>query len=430
MASIDFESKRRESGADAILPWGVDFRRLWAAQSIALVGGEITILALPLTAAVMLGATPFQMGLLVAAGEAPFLVWSLFLGVYADRVRRRPLLVAADLGRAALLCTVPLAALLGLLRVELLYAAAFLAGTLGVLFEVAHYAYVPSLVPRTELTAANGKLQISHSTAGSLGPALAGLLIQAIAAPFAILLTAASFLASAALLGSIPQTENPPSRDRPNLGLRREIADGLRALVGHPLLRPIVAASALIGLFLYAIRAMYVLFATRELGLDAMQLGAILAAGGLAAIPGGLLAGPVARRLGFGAAVWGGWLVAGASFLLVPLASASSAVPLLIAAQALGGLAETIANVNQWSLRQIVTPDHLQGRVTASHRFLVYGAFPLGALLGGGLGTVLDLRQALLLCAVGATVCPLLLLVSPIRRLREIRAAPMVGHGR
>jgi MFS family permease len=392
---------------------------LWAAQTVALFGAEITTLAVPLTAALLLGATPFQMGLLVAAGEAPFLVWSLPIGVYADRLRRRPLLIAADLGRALLLCAIPLAALLGLLRIELLYAVAFLTGTLSVLFEVAHYAYVPALAPRGHLTEVNGKLQVSHSAAAAAGPGLAGLLVQAISAPFAVIATAASFLASATLLGSIAQSEPPARSDRARPGLRQEMAEGLRALLGHPLLRPIVLVSAVIGLFLYAVRAGFVLFATRELGLDAATLGAVIAAGGLAAVPGGLLAERAARRLGFGRAIWGGWLVAGASLLLIPLATRATAVPLLAAAMAIGGLAETIANVNQWSLRQIVTPDHLQARVTASHRFLVYGAFPLGALLGGLLATALDLRPALLLCAVGATLSPLLLLASPLRGLRH-----------
>jgi predicted MFS family arabinose efflux permease len=222
---------------------------------------------------------------------------------------------------------------------------------------------------------------------------------------------------SAVLLASICSSE-PPCDDQPRAGLRQEIAEGLRALLGQPLLRPFVLISALIGLFLYGVRALFVFYATRDLGLDATQLGAIFAVGGVAAVPGGLLAGWSARRLGFGLTVLSGWVVGGASLLLIPFASGQTAIATLVAAQAVGGLAHTIANVNQWSLRQAVTPDRLQARVTASHRFLVYGAFPLGALLGGFLATVIGMQPALLLCAVGATLSPLLLLATPVRGLR------------
>lgn len=401
--------------------WLADFRRLWAAQTVALFGAEITTLALPLTAALTLGATPFQMGLLVAAGEAPFLLCSLPLGVLVDRARRRPLVIAADLGRAVLLSLIPLAALIGMLRFELLYVVAFLAGALSVLFDVAHYAYVPALVPRSELMRANGRLQVSHSAAETAGPGMAGILIQWVSAPLAVSATAVTFLCSALFLGTIrrPEPPLPPKHERP--GFRREVVDGLRALLDHPLLRPIVVASAAIGIFLYATRAIYVLFATRELGLDPLQLGAVIAAGGIAAIPGGLLADWTARRIGFGPSIWGGWLVSGAAMFLVPLATPATAIPMLIAAQALAGLAQTIANVNQWSLRQAVMPQHLQGRVTASHRFLVYGTFPLGALLGGTMATLIGMRPALLVGVLGITLCPLWLLATP---LRNLRAAP------
>lgn len=410
--------------------WRAGFRRIWAAQTVALFGAEITTLALPLTAALALGASPFQMGLLVAAGEAPFLLCSLPLGVFVDRVRRRPLVIAADLGRALLLAFIPLAALLGALRMELLYAVAFLVGSLSVLFDVAQYAFLPSFIPRKDLIAANGRIQVSHSASETAGPGLAGILIQAMTAPLAIAATAITFLLSALLIGTVRHREAAPTTLAPRPGFRQEIGEGLRALLGHPLLRPIVVASAGAGLFTYAVRAVYILFATRELGLDPFQLGAIIAAGGIAAVPGGLLVTWATRRFGFGPSIWGGWLITGASFLLIPMASGPLAIPLLIAAQALGGLAYTVANVNQWTLRQAVTPDHLQGRVTASHRFLVYGIFPLGALLGGTLATAFGMRPALLIAAVGATLCPLWLLATPLRGLRVAPAGVMPEESR
>jgi MFS family permease len=398
---------------EAIPAWRAAFRRILGALTVALFGAQVTTLALPLIAAQTLSATPLQMGLLVAAGELPFLLCSLPCGVLVDRVRRWPLLIAADLSRASLLLLIPLAALLGLLRLELVYLVAFLTGVGNVVFDVAHYAYIPALVPRQDLVAANGKIQVSYTAAESAGPGLAGVLIQAITAPFAILASAGSFLLSALLLGTARAFEAP--HQQADLDLRQAIKAGLHAVLDHPLLRPIVLTSAVIGVCQYAVRAVYILYATRELGLNALQIGMILAVGGLAAAPGGLLADRVAARLGTGPAIWGGWLIEGAALLLLPLAVTLPAIPLLIVAQAIGGLAGTVANVNQWSLRQRVTPDHLQGRVTASHRFLVYGAYPVGALLGGLLVTQIGMQPTLLLGALGATLCPLWLLRTPLR---------------
>ena len=405
-------------------PWQALFHRLWAAQTIALFGAEIAVLAIPLTAALFLGATPLQMGLLVAASEAPFLLCSLPLGVYVDRVRRRPLLIGADLGRVLLLAMIPLASLLGMLRIELLYVVTFLVGVLTVLFDIAHFAYFPSLVPRESLLHANGRLQVSHSASASIGPGLAGLLVQGLTAPLAVIGTAVSFLISGGILalGTFGHHEPPPRPECAESTWREDIGAGLYALLGHALLRPIVIASALMGIFLYAIRATYILFATRDLQLDAFQLGLILAAGGIAAIPGGLFAGRVASLVGFGCSIWGGWILMGASLLLIPFATPSTAIVVLVVAQGLSGLAETIANVNQWSLRQALTPDHLQGRVTASHRFLVYGAFPLGALLGGFLASRVGFRPTILVCAIGLTLSPLYLLFTP---LRGVHASPI-----
>jgi MFS family permease len=393
--------------------WRAAFRRVWSALTVTLFGAQITTLALPLIAAQKLGATPFQMGLLVAAGELPFLLCSLPCGVLVDRARRWPLLIAADLSRALLLGLIPLAALLGLLRLELVYLVAFLTGVGNVIFDVAHYAYIPALVPRQDLVVANGKIQVSYTLAESAGPGLAGVLIQVVTAPLAVIATAGTFLVSALLLGTARTTEPPQQNNEQHM--RQAIMDGLRAILDHPLLRPIVLTSAIMGVCQYAVRGVYILYATRDLGLDALQIGLVLAVGGLAAAPGGLLADRVAARFGTGPAIWGGWLLEGAALLLLPLAGSFPAIPVLIAAQAIGGLAGTVANVNQWSLRQRVTPDHLQGRVTASHRFLVYGAYPIGALLGGLLVTRIGMHSTLLLGALGATLCPLWLLRTPLR---------------
>src|SRR5919107_936695 len=195
-----------------------DFRRLWAAQSASLFGSEITALALPLMAVLLLDASPVQMGFLAAAGTAPFLLCSLPAGVWIDRRRRRPVLIAADIARAGLLVSIPLTAWLGTLRIEQLYVVTFIAGVLGVFFEVAHYAYVPSLVGRESVVEGNSKLQISYSAAEAGGPGVAGLLVQVISAPGAVVIDAVSFLVSAILLGRI-ETREPPSDTQPSRGV-------------------------------------------------------------------------------------------------------------------------------------------------------------------------------------------------------------------
>jgi MFS family permease len=398
------------------------FLRLWGAESVSLFGSQITNLALPLAAALLLDASPKQMGALLAAENLPFLLCSLPAGVWIDRTRRRPILIAADLGRAVLLASITALATFGHLHIWHLYAVAFGVGILTVLFEVAHYAYVPSLLRREELVEANSRLQFSHSVAESGGPGAAGIIVQALTAPVAIALDALTYVVSALLLRAIavPEPRPAPPTER---GIARSIGEGLRALLGHQLLRPIVISSMAAGVCLNAITAVYILLATRQLGIGPGLVGLIFAAGGLGAIPGAILSGPASRRCGVGATIIGCWMIEGLALLVVPLAAWWNAGPgtvvVLALAKALGGAMETIANVNQWSLRQIVTPDHLQGRVTAAHRFLVYGSFPLGALLGGLLGATLGLVPTILLGALGLILSRLWLIWSPLGGLRQ-----------
>jgi len=394
-----------------------DFLKLWGAQSVSLFGSEITNLALPLTAITLLNASAFQMGLIAMFGQAPFLLLSLFTGVWLDRVRRRPVLVGADIGRAVLLLSIPVAVLFGVLRLTQIYIVVFMVGALSVVFEIAHYAYVPSLVPRGQLVEGNSKLQVSYSVAESGGPGVAGLLAQIISAPFAVLVDAASYLVSALFLGAI---RTPEPAQRPALRtvpVWRAAAEGLRALLGHPLLRVIIVTSVLIQVFAAAVISQYVLYATRELQLTPSVIGLIFAMGGVAAVSGALLAGRVAGHIGVGNAIIGGWLLEGLARLLIPLAAGPAAVFILVMAQMFMGATGTIANIHQWTLRQNAFPDHLQARVTGSHRFIVYGTSAIGALLGGLLATWLGLHTALVVCSVGALLGPLYASSSPLRNL-------------
>lgn len=393
-----------------------DFGWLWGAQSISLFGSSMTLLALPLLAVVELDASALQMGYLGAAGMLPFLLVSLPAGIWVDRRTRRPLLVVADVVRGGLLIAIPVLAWFGLLRMPQLYATAFIIGALSVVFEIAHYAYVPDLVGRDQVVRANSRLQVSYSVADSAGPAAAALVVQALSIPIALALDALSYLMSAAMLCRIRRPEHPARTSAPS-SLWAELGAGLQFIASHPLLRVIVRSAIIDSFCIGGVVALFVLYANRSLGLGAIALGAVFAARGIGAIPGAMLSDRVARAVGVGPTIVLGWSVATLAWLLVPVVFGPSAVVVLLVAAFVGGLAGTIFNIQQWSLRQIVTPDRLQGRVTAAHRFLVYGAEPLGALAAGLCATSLGLRPTLALFSAVALLAPAIVACSDVRKL-------------
>jgi MFS family permease len=400
-----------------------DFAKLWTGQTISLLGSQVTLLALPITAVLILNATPFQMGLLTAAGAIPSLLLGLFVGAWVDRYRRRPILIVADLGRAMLLSAIPLAALLGVLRIELLYAAALLAGTLGLFFDVAYHSFLPSLVGSEQLVEGNSKLEMSESLAEILGAGAAGGLVQLITAPLTIALDAASFLISALFLAWIRAPEPAPRPPEERQKIWQEIGEGLRLVAGNPLLRAIAGCMGTVGLFNSVLEAVVILYLVRELGLEPAMLGLIFASGSVGLLLGTFVTAWVTRRFGLGPGIVGGLLLLGLSDLLIPLLNRSMAVVVIVmvlfTAQFFFGLGLVIFRIGQVSLRQAVTPNPLQGRMNATISFITWGVVPLGGLLGGALGQVIGLRPTLLLAAGGELLAGLWLLLSPIRSLRE-----------
>src|SRR5947209_2645722 len=280
-----------------------DFVKLWLGQTVSLFGSGITGIALPLTAVLVLAATPAQMGILGALDGIAVLVIGLLAGVLVDRVRRRPLLIATDLGRAFILGTIPLAALLGVLHIGQLYVVAAIAGMLTVLFNVAHPAFLPSLIPQESLVEANSKLGISDSLAEIGGPAVAGPLVQLISAPFALFFDALSFLFSACCLGLIHTPEPPPTALKQRKSLWHDLVEGLRLVLKNPLLRALAASAGIFSLFGNFIGALYALYVIRQLGAPPIFLGLLIATGGVSALVGALLAERVVRRFGLGRTV-------------------------------------------------------------------------------------------------------------------------------
>jgi len=401
-----------------------DFMRLWAGQSVSQLGSTITREALPYTAILALGATPIQMGLLGAAGAAPLLLLGLFAGVWADRLRRRPLMIAADIGRALLLLSIPIAFLLGWLRIEQLYLVAALTGVLTVIFNVAYQSSLPGLVRREHLLEGNSKLGLSESVAEIAGPPLGGLLVQLVSGPITLLLDASSFVFSALMLRRIRAKEPPPALPEQHEHVWRDLATGLRAIWADPLLRAMAGTSTIQSFFGWFFGAIYGLYAIHVLGINTATLGITVAFGGIGALFGALLVRPATRRFGLGPTIVGGLLIGSSTSFLIWLAGGwlAAAVPLMMMSQLIGDGADTVAAINATSLRQTITPDRMLGRVNASMNVLGEGIGTLGLLAGGVLAELIGLRATVAVAALGSLLGCVWILCSPLPRLREMPA--------
>lgn len=396
-----------------------DFMRLWTAQTISVFGDQFTGLAIPLIAALTLRATPGQMGILTAVERAPFLLIGLFAGVWVDRLPRRPILITGDLGRAAVLLTIPFAALTAGLSMPHLYAVGLLVGILTVFFDVAYQAYLPALVNRRQLVEGNSKLEATRSLGNLAGPGIAGVVIQLISAPLAIVLDAVSFVVSGGLIGLIKGREPVVARSGRGAMLA-EVREGLGVVLGNRLLRSIAGCTGTSNFFTSALFTLYILFVTRDLGLNAAQIGVIFSLGNVSGLLGALSAARVAARFGVGRTIVGAAFLGGLGLIPVALATRENAFVLLVLAGLLGSFAGPAYNINQVSLRQAITPHRLQGRMNATMRFLVWGTMPLGGLLGGALGEALGLRVAIAVSAAGGLLAFLWVAFSPVRGLRAI----------
>ncbi len=409
-----------------------EFQKLFAGQAISQIGSRITREGLPLTAYMVLGASPMQMGLLSGLSAAAVLLLGLFAGALADRVRRRPIMIAADLGRAALLATIPLAALTGRLGLTQLVLVSAACGILNVLFDVSYQAYVPSLVEKHALLQANSRLALSESIAEVAGPPLAGILVQTLTAPVAIAFDAFSFLISAASLGWIRRREasvrdpevGPEDARQTRPHILSEILEGLRFSWHNPYLRPMLLANATGAFFMGFQMAVYIIFAMGTLHLTPAILGALIAVGGTSSMAGALAAPRVVERWGYGNSLIGAIATAGAAALLIPMAHGPRwlAAAFLAAAQ-FGDAIWPVYSINQLGIRQGVTPPHLLARVNSAAQLTFRGVLPVGALAGGALAGAMGIRPTMFLSAAGFSLSVLWLVLSPVKGLRLSHAA-------
>jgi MFS family permease len=398
------------------------FRRYWSAQTISYFGDQVSLLAMPLLAVLVLHATPAQMGYLTAAGLAANLVLSLPAGVWVDRRRhRRYVMIVADLARALLLASIPLAYALGHLSLIQLYLVAFGIGSFSILFDLSNATMFVSVVPPSGFVAGNSLINGSRAMSFVAGPALGGILVQLLSAPVALIADSVSYLGSAVNLVRIRPTEPPPEHKRGG-----QLSAGLRFLASSRILWSGIVAVATVNLFNYMFTALVILYVATDLHVAPGTLGALLAAASVGALLGSVITGRLVRGIGVGPAYLVGLIVFPLPLVLVPAAGGSRPVVLLMLflAEFISGLGVMILDISYGSISAALVPARLRARVAGTTRTLNYGIRPVGALLGGALGTAVGVRPTLWISTIGAVLGALWLIGSPILRLRNLPEEP------
>ena len=394
-----------------------DFRLLWSASAVSQLGTQVSELAIPLAAIIVLHAGPAEVGTLAALGYLPAALFGLYAGAWADRVSRRRIMMTADIARCAVLATVPVAYLLGVLAIGQLYAAAFCVGALSVFFDTASPAYLPALVPRADLAHANSRLQISEQGAAVLGPGLAGWLVGLVGAPLAVTVDAASYLASAISLGRIGHREPPrPHQADGQARIHPQIRDGIRQVAASRQLRAIAIAAAIINLFGRMMVILVPLYLIRDARYSAVAIGLVFALGSVGFLAGAAIADKIARRIGLGRAIVLGGTVAATALLLIAAPPVTLAGPATAVAMFIYGTGALVFTVSNITLRQLITPPDLLGRVTASMRLITWIAQPAAGVLAAWLGTRIGLHGALWIGAFGSLTAPIPLLTGSLTR--------------
>ncbi|MFJ6406274.1 MFS transporter [Streptomyces hydrogenans] len=394
------------------------FRRYWTGQTVSLVGDQISLMALPLAAVLVLGADAAQMGWLKTLELLPALLLNLPFGAWADRrANRRRIMIATDLGRAALLLTLPVAYALDLLTLGQLYVVAFGVGALSVLFEVCNVTLFVALVPTERYVQANSLVNGSRSMAWLAGPSIGGVLVQVLTAPVALFADALTYLVSAGYLAKIRPAEPAPAPV-----VKGHFTEGMRWVLRERSMRALFAASGTVQFFNYMFHTLFVLYVTTELGLGAGLLGLVLGTGAVGGLLGAVCSGAVVRRIGIGGSLVAGFL--GFTLPLVLIPAVDGPLPLVVGvlfvAEFLSCAGVMIVDVAAGSFQMALIPDAVRARVMGAFRTLNHGFRPLGALAGGVLGTAIGLRPTLWIATVGAVFAVLWLLPSPLPRMREL----------
>jgi MFS family permease len=402
-----------------------DFMKFWTGETVSLFGTQITFLALPLTAILVLNATPQELGLIRFLENVPFLLFAMLVGAWVDRRRKRPVMIGANIVRACLVVLVPVLAITGGLRMPVLYAIAFGMGVGTVFFDVCWMSYVPNLVAKEQLVEANSKVSTSYSAADVAGPGLGGGLVQLFSAPKALLADAFSYVISIISLLSIKAEEPLPERSQ-RRHLLRDVKEGLGLVLGNRYVRATTAQGGLWNFCFVMSNTIFLLYAIREKHFSAGLVGLVLSVGAVGAILGSALASTISRRFPYGRMIMLATAFGTLPSFLIPAASGSRTAVIVIFMVAFFMLQYGLAtaNVLMITLRQAVTPRHMLARMTAASRTVLYTLGPVGGLVGGALGASIGLRTTLWVTAVGFAVSLVPIYLSPIPSLRELPAAP------
>lgn len=418
------ERKQRDARHGVSGVWrSPDFARLWWAFVVSQLGTQISFIALPLIATTTLAASPFEVSLLSSLGWLPVALISLPAGAWIDRLRRRPILIVADVGSAIALLLIPVAYLVDGLTIGLLYAVALLSGTFSVVFDIAHGTYVRTVVDRHHLVAGNSALEVGRSVTRIAGPTLAGAAIQVLTAPVAIVLDSLSFLGSAALLFRIRKPEPRPHVVATGEGkaprIREDIVEGLRYVRHHRLLAPLAGSAALTNLGLSIVEGILIVYMVRELELSAGQIGLIFAVANVGLLSGSALSTRIVERFGLGRTLIGAASIQALGLLLVPLAAVAP-LAILGAGQLFRAFGVVVFNVNARSVRQAIVPDRMLGRTNATLQFIGWGTIPVGNIIGGAIATWTGIAVALWMGVGFAMVGALAIGLGQVRDLREL----------
>jgi MFS family permease len=402
-----------------------NFNKLWFGQSISLIGTNVSYLAVPLLAIFAIDAGALELGLIGLAETAPFLLVTLWAGAWIDGRRRIPVMLVSDVIRAAILVLIAALALVGMLNLAIIIVLMFVFGVFSVLFEVAYYSILPSVVHRSDLLQANGRLQTSLSVAWAVGPNIGGWVTQLMAAPFAILVDAVTFVLSYGALKRMRVTEKITVPEGPRESRARQIREGLVYVWRKPVLRAITASSALYNLFTNWVMTLWPVFAVRQLELSPGMIGFVGSCGVIGSVVGAVIAVRIIKAAGAGPTYVWTKAVAWLSVLSLGLVPAHSpfTIPLLGLAFAFSGFL-VVSNVVSVTLRQVITSDVMLGRMTATYKFVSFGAMALGAFIAGIAGEILGLRTAMIVGGIGLVTTVLVALTPTLLRIRDLPEQP------
>jgi MFS family permease len=408
------------------------FLRLWAAQTVSSFGARIAREGFAMSAILAIHATPAELGVLAALARGPGIVVGLIAGGFVDRTSRRRVMIGSDLARVALIVTVPLAAWAHALTMTQLCLVAALVGACNVLFEIADHAFLPSLIDRELLLDGNAKLSVTDAVAEIGGPAAAGTLFQLFTAPFAMLGTAFTYLISAAFLFAVPATELPPEAPLEKPRWYRDVAEGFRAIMAEPLVRPVFWTAMISTAFATFFAPLYLIYGLKTLGLSPALMGVNIAMGGIGAMTSAVLATWLSRRFGVGPAIIACSFASPLAQLLVPLAHGPLwlATAMLMTAQFIGDATAVVTIILLTSLRQAILPPAMLGRTAAVLGAVVGGSTIIGSIVGGLLGGWIGIRETFLISVAGIVAAQFFVVFSPLRTLRAIPGQLLKGADR